>query len=277
LTVDKEQLRIWKEDNGFAGFLIDPDNGSPAFEARAAKTLSDFGHPDLLNDIRLLAEGARHAENSTPAENALLTATPLIFIDRSEEFNAFSTRLDGQNALVINKELLKEVAPEELNGLLGHELAHIVLGHTRRIGEPVSLFSKILNSRAAKVLLPVIPLLQRWKSRREEEQADKMGVVIAGDAEGFIEFFKQEEGAPDLFTRVMDRLHTPFSTHPRDGRRVKYLERFAVKHAEEIQAGKSVLDNLRGKTGEDFAQAAPRSAQKKLSGPLRPAAPPVSP
>jgi Zn-dependent protease with chaperone function len=268
LAVDKAQWQTWKKDRSFSGFLIDLNGGDPQSEARAAKAFSGLGHPGLLDEIRLLAK------------NAGLPETPLVVIDTGREGGgAEAIKLYGQNTLVIHKGLLKQENAEELKGTIGHELAHMTAKEGWLFRAYLKAYLKVAGQLAAikkpvllKLLKPaLLPL--RWKQRRDETQADKRGAVIAGGVEGMISnysgYLSPKQATPLSFSGITDRIKSSvmerlFSAHLTDKKRIKDLKRFAVRHAGEIQASKSRLDDLRGKMGGDF-EAASRPVAAKPS------------
>jgi Zn-dependent protease with chaperone function len=257
LTVDQAQLEKWKQEKKLSGFVIDPNSGDAAAEAQA---LAGLGSPTLIDDIRQLAK------------NAGLAETPLIFISSDNQMNARASALRDQYIIAIHQSMFKETTPEELRGIISHELAHIALGHVVfDTPQPPTLLSRILESKAGALARAPFQL---WLSRYTEKAADMAGVIIAGGGEGLISYLNKISDPPTALERLSDKLQTPFSDHPRFEKRIAFLKKFAAEHAAEISATHSQLDQWRGKLAADFSQAvvqpvapAAKSALKKAPQP----------
>lgn len=260
---DKELLEAWKNKNGFAGLLVDPDHGDPQLEARMTREFEKTGHATLINDVRALAK------------NAGLNGTPLLLITRDDNVNLFATRLASQNIVLIHQDMLREYNSKEIAGAVAHELAHAVSYEASGDARPDAWIEMI----ATITTMPVLPLVKlglRWLSRHDEIEADEMGVIINGDAEGLLSILRKEAAVKSRLQRIKERLTFPYNTHPRDKKRIKSLEKFVTRNTEAIAASKSKLDKIRGELAKNFAQAGQPvtgAACKPASRPSRGVAP----
>jgi Zn-dependent protease with chaperone function len=75
-----------------------------------------------------------------------------IFVTRSRELNAYTFGLSDIKAVVLYSALLQVMDADELRFILGHELGHVRLGHTR-LNSLVGGLAGIPSSSAASMLL----------------------------------------------------------------------------------------------------------------------------
>lgn len=152
--------------------------------------------------------------------------------------------------IVVYRGLLDETRrPEELAGVLAHEMQHVLKRHTtQRIiqdsstGLLLSALSGDATGSMAFGLQSVRALALLEYSRTEEEEADREGmkaVLAAGiDPEGMIRFFQtlQKHGKEPEFLRYV-------STHPATLDRIKDLQGIVALYR--TPAGKDLLQGLR--------------------------------
>ena len=237
------------------GFLIDPasEGRYPQSDAAVQKTLSDLGHPHLMDDLRALSQNAG-------------VEVPRVLIDYKQPRLGAAMKINGQNTLVLNDELLKSTSRKNLNGVIGHELAHIKLGHLNNDDSSYTPFEKLV--------VMAEPKLWRLAWRRRESAADREGALIAGSVDGLVDFFRdrmreqKETRPPGIISAITNSRPMRFlrsmrkDDHPTYEKRVKKLKQFARQYPAELQASKSALDGLWGKAGQQFAQAAPRAERR---------------
>jgi heat shock protein HtpX len=133
---------------------------------------------------------------------------PRVYIMHSEQPNAFATGRNPQNAAVCaSTGLLERMSPEEVAGVMAHELAHVknydtmTMAIAATIGGAVSMLAQYLQFSAlfggnrdnnnpmgwigivvTIILAPLAAMLvQMAVSRSREYQADKLGGMICGN------------------------------------------------------------------------------------------------
>lgn len=161
-----------------------------------ARQVDDQTAPELVSMVRGLA-----ARAGLPM--------PRVYIMDSKQPNAFATGRNPQNAAVCaSTGLLEALTPEEVAGVMAHELAHIknrdtlTMAVAATIGGAVSMFAQYLQfgmlfgsgrsddrgplgtigTIATVILAPLAAMLvQMAISRSREYQADRLGAEIAGN------------------------------------------------------------------------------------------------
>ena len=152
---------------------------------------------------------------------------------KSEYPNAFA--LPGGHIVITTALLRLADRPEELLGVIAHEMAHITQHHHARkiisAAGPLVIFGIFLHSRDQT--LDVLSsgsglLVTRGFSQEYELEADDYGwkyLVAAGiNPRGMIDMFKKLK-AFDAQTRMGDLLPQAFSSHPALDKRIARLER----------------------------------------------------
>lgn len=184
-------------------------------------------------------------------------------VSPAEDVNAFA--LPG-GIIIMNRGLLASAeTPEEVAGVLAHEMAHVERRHTLRslvgrlgyLGGFVIL-SLVISPDAAIVLGQSLQIATLKYSRDDEREADRVGhrfLVNAGVApEGMISFFEKlgqkERGLLGDHTGVASTAAKFFSTHPLSGERVETLKKLSASSNTSKQSGRSrpldvTLDDLR--------------------------------
>lgn len=130
--------------------------------------------------------------------------------------NAFSKNGDG--TIYIKNDMDKKLSKSEWNSILYHELAHIVLQHSKRMKEAQQLMK---NSEGR--------ILNKYEwchiKREQEYEADAFTVEIARRYgvpshldEAFIKLFPK------------DKFKEEYCTHPSFNRRVKYIRELEKKY-----------------------------------------------
>jgi len=142
--------------------------------------------------------------------------------------NAFAG--PGGHIVILRGLLQKTETPEELAGVLAHEMQHILQRHpTRAVLREMSTSGLIAvlsgNAEAARDLLQAAGTLGELRySRRDEAAADRAGIRMLQAAQirsdGLIEFLGQMEGGNPL---------QYFSTHPNTSERIQELRALAAQ------------------------------------------------
>ena len=160
-------------------------------------------------------------------------------IFNNPDLNAFA--MPG-GYVVINSGLLLEVTkPEQVLGVLAHEIAHVTEQHSvRNIMESVGLFLVVqtffgdMTGLAALVTEGGAQLLQKSFSREFEEDADDVGLQYLVDAninpEGLIELLQilMDEQNKTIYGKAMDQMAW-LSTHPTTEKRITDLRKKITK------------------------------------------------
>ena len=177
--------------------------------------------------------------------NPLLNAIPdteynfRFHIIEDSQINAFA--MPGGNVVIHTGLLLKADTPEEIAGVLAHEIAHVTNKHSvRQLMSSASVYL-ILQSLIGDIsgLLAVLAengtlLMSRQFSRQHETEADETGWKILLDAnidpKGMVGFFEKlqalEESRKDSDLGKILNDHLNFlSTHPATDSRIKLLNK----------------------------------------------------
>jgi heat shock protein HtpX len=177
-----------------------------------------------------------------------------VYLVPTRELQAFAVKSGGQSAIGITPSLLDELSPEELEGVLAHELSHLANGDTRVMATAAAMrgLTKSLASLAwllllfsilvpgalsvslgAILLLSAAPMLSTLAelglSRTREFHADLAAVALTGRPESLARaLFKLEQHQTGLLRRLVGRgaaLELPegLRTHPATSERIRRL------------------------------------------------------
>jgi len=160
-----------------------------------------------------------------------------VLIVRDSVMNAFAA---PGGFLFLNTGLLKAAkTPEELAGVLAHEIQHVTLRHsTRAILREVPLrflMTSVSGGSGVDAAASTVISLGALKYRRADEaEADREGMRLLGaahvDASGMISFMRTMEsqyGDAPTFVRYL-------SSHPRTADRIAGLEAFAAANRQQV-------------------------------------------
>jgi heat shock protein HtpX len=193
------------------GYLIGGTGGAViALIVAAATNLFTYWNSDRMV---LSMYGAQEVDARTAPELVGLVATlanraglpmPRVFVMDNPQPNAFATGRNPQNAAVaVTTGMLQSLGPEELSGVIAHELAHVknhdtlLMTITATIAGAISMLAQfgmffggnrgnnngpgVVGSIAMMILAPLgAMLVQMAISRTREYAADNLGARIAG-------------------------------------------------------------------------------------------------
>ena len=256
------------------GFLIGGEAGMLiAFAIAAAMNLFAYWNSDKMV---LRMYGAREAdERSAPelyamvrqlAANAGLPM-PRVYIMENSQPNAFATGRNPEHASVAaTTGLLRSLSPQELAGVMAHELAHVrnrdtlIMTVTATIAGAISMLANfalffggrrdnstgVIGLLLIMILAPLAAgLVQMAISRTREYAADRMGAEICGRplwlasaleklAAGAqrIDYAQAERNPATAHLFIVNPLHGQrmdnlFSTHPNTENRIQRLREMA--------------------------------------------------
>ncbi|MDA1142295.1 MAG: M48 family metallopeptidase [Planctomycetota bacterium] len=199
--------------------------GDTAFEQLKATTL------DLIEDPALYAELAKLTD---PLVKGIASQryTFKFHITRNKQINAFA--MPGGHVVIHTGLLLAADSPEEVAGVLAHEIAHVTRQHSlRKLFESAGIYiivQTILGD--ASGLISVIAdygtfLANRKFSRDFEHEADNEGWAYLQraniDPRGLAEFFKKLQQKKGGVIQTAEEATSILSTHPTDAERIGRL------------------------------------------------------
>lgn len=102
-----------------------------------------------------------------------------VFVTPNRQLNAYTFGLDSPKVVVLYSALLQVMDDDEMRFIIGHELGHVALGHTR-LNSLVGGMAGIPSNSAASALLMMAFL---WWNRACEHSADRAGLLACGKPE----------------------------------------------------------------------------------------------
>lgn len=223
----------------------------------------------LFNDFEEMAPGPTRDRIVAMARQYDVPAERIYVFNQSKQHKRISANVSGVGPTIrisLNDNLLERTTPEEIAAVMGHELGHYVLGHTRRLFVGVSLLLALALFFVAKLApglidryrhrwgvrdvadpaaLPVFGLLLtvvlflstpllNTLIRVNESEADRFGLDVAQEPDGFArvamrlsEYRKIEPGP------IEERL---LFDHPAGITRVRMAMQWKRDHASETPA-----------------------------------------
>ena len=216
------------QDGQFLVFALVAGFGGSIFSLLMSKSMAK-----RMTGLQVIEQPRNQTEQwllSTVARQAQAAGIgmPEVGIFAAHEMNAFATGANRNNALVaVSTGLLENMSKDEVEAVLGHEIAHAELRHSikqleRQYG--ISLLLQIATGQNPGALAQVATALGQLKfSRSAESESDAASVTYLSSSpyrcDGAAGFFKkmQEQGggaAPPEF----------LSTHPAPANRIQAIE-----------------------------------------------------
>jgi Zn-dependent protease with chaperone function len=172
-----------------------------------------------------------------------------VFLINQKQVNAYTFGIRDPKVLVLYTPLLQAMNGDELKFIIGHEMGHVVLGHTW-LNTIIGGMAGIPAPFGASVLLYTA---FRWWNRMCEFSADRAGLLACGDINIAISALVKL-AAPQIRTQgdferalalidteddqASNRLAEVFQTHPMLIRRINELRKFArTAEYQRIQIG----------------------------------------
>ncbi|MBL8980823.1 MAG: M48 family metallopeptidase [Gemmatimonadetes bacterium] len=233
----------------------------PGFDQVVRKVAAFFGERGVRQ--MFLANAVRVGPNQRPKmwaqyqevlETLNWDTVPELYVTQTPLVNAAAVGFD-KPFIVMNSGLIELLDEEEQRDILGHELGHIMSGHTTYTTIAIIILTvgiQNLPFLAGMALLPFQLALMEWY-RKAELSADRAGLLVtqnvrtsmgtflkmAGGAEwgdkisvdAFIEQAEQYEGSSDFADKVWQVINTAFRTHPFGTVRAAEIQRW-VKSGE---------------------------------------------
>ena len=261
----------------------------PGFDEIIRKVAGFFGERGIRQ--LFLGDAVKVSATQRPKLNAMWTEVletldwperPELYVTQTPLVNAMAVGFD-KPFVVVNSGMLETLTDEELRGVLGHELGHIMSGHpTYTTIAIILMYFGVSNLPflAAAAILPFQLTLLEWY-RKSEFSADRAGLLSVQDlntvmstemklaggkeygdtlrVEDFIHQAEQYETGGNAWDTVLKILNTVMRTHPMHTVRAAELLRWhRAGGYDAIVAG----DYLRrghgdgGPLSEDYAAAA---------------------
>jgi Zn-dependent protease with chaperone function len=228
----------------------------PGFDVVVRKIASFFGEKGIRQ--LFLANAVKVGPNQRPKlwamyQEVLATMdwpeVPELYVTQTPLVNAAAVGFD-KPFIVINSGLMELLEPEEVREILGHELGHIMSGHTTYTTIAIILMTigfQNLPFLAGIAILPFQLALMEWY-RKAELSSDRAGLLVTQDPhtsfstllkmaggkkyddEISVEEFQTQarayETEGDIADKVWQVINTAFRTHPFGTVRAAELQRW---------------------------------------------------
>lgn len=163
-----------------------------------------------------------------------------VFVTPSSKMNAYTFGLADPKVVVLYSELFEVMDGDELLFILGHELGHVRLGHTR-LNSLVGGMAGIPSASSASVLMTMAFL---WWNRACEYSADRAGLLACGKPEKAITALIKLVAGPHARTQtgmelayrridaeddtILGDISEALSSHPLLIKRITNLRKYAA-------------------------------------------------
>jgi Zn-dependent protease with chaperone function len=163
-----------------------------------------------------------------------------VFVAPARTLNAYTFGVMSPRVVVLHSPLLKVMDADELRFILGHELGHVRLGHTR-LNSLVGGMAGIPSPFVASAIMAMAFL---WWNRACEYSADRAGLLACGSPRKAISALVKLAAGPDARSQrglgralqhieaeddhVLSNLGEALSSHPMMIRRIEKLREYAA-------------------------------------------------
>ena len=132
-----------------------------------------------------------------------------LFVRQSKEYNANIFSHNKKFDLLIHSALLEDFTPNELSFVLGHELGHVLLGHSQV--SMLDLLKLIEDLKPGLISPETKDLMYRW-ARAAELSADRVGLLCCGKLEPAAKaLFRTLSGLSGIsIDRILNSFHTQY-------------------------------------------------------------------
>lgn len=210
------------------------------------------------NQGRMLGGAALVSEKQFPeihrsarqAADRLTMKLPQLFVVHSPELNASASGFLGRKSIVLNSAIVEALDDDELQFIIGHELAHIKCGHTNLL-----VLTAANNAVTVPIVSNVLASIFRMWSRKGEYTCDRGGLLACRNEKAAVSALCKLAVGPDLFSRLdidhflrqqmdidqddVSRLSESLGTHPYLVKRIKAIVDFTESDLYKRLAGVS--------------------------------------
>jgi Zn-dependent protease with chaperone function len=206
--------------------------------------LSRSHHQALMERARQVTPQDMPVLAALAAESIARLQTGLVhvFVAPLNTLNAYTFGLSSPKVVVLHAPLLQVMDADEMRFILGHELGHVRLGHTR-LNSLVGGMAGIPSPFVASAILTMAFL---WWNRACEYSADRAGLLVCGKPHKAITALVKLAAGKDARTRdglertlqrieaeddhALSGLGEALTTHPMMVRRIEQLRRYAASN-----------------------------------------------
>ena len=170
------------------------------FTLWAASALVRISHRQHIgNALRVSSQQFPElVESLSMAARAVGVPPVQVFVYYSERINAYAFGWSPPQAVVLTSRLVEAMDADEFRFVVGHEMGHVALGHTR-LG---TLVGGILGAPRVPVLSTILVPIFLWWSRCAEYSADRAGVIACGQLDKSVSALLKVMVGPQLASKV---------------------------------------------------------------------------
>ncbi len=217
---DKDAFEIL-ESTGLIYYILNTTIIKPRLTNLIKKLLKGTKKLDSDNEFRELIEES--------ADVLSLEYLPEVRLGELGQKNAFTTGIDEQNIIIIDKDLAYSLSYDEMRSLLGHEMGHIKSRHlmyhsiAEILERGIEFSSSLIGMNV--ISIPMRLALKAWH-RESEFSADRASLIVANDLKSIASMFVKLVGGQINAPSNINSLFEMLSTHPTHHNRIKELKNF---------------------------------------------------